>query len=144
MYSRKSVGPRMEPWRIPAFTGYSCEDFPCRTTQSCLLLRKEEIRPTIWLEIAWDLRLWRRPASQTLSKALDMSSAAARIAPDLLKALTILSDTAVRRTSVDWKDLKLYWKSEKRPHSLCHQDQMPLMNKVHYDLFNHLGSYRNM
>ena len=34
MYSRKSVGPRMEPWGTPALTRYSCEDFPSRTTQS--------------------------------------------------------------------------------------------------------------
>ena len=32
MYSRKSVGPRMEPQGTPALTGYSCEDFPSRTT----------------------------------------------------------------------------------------------------------------
>ena len=30
MYSRKSVGPRMEPRGTPALTGYSCEDFPFR------------------------------------------------------------------------------------------------------------------
>ena len=47
MYSRKSVGPRMEPSGTPALTGYSCEDFPSRTTRSHLLLRKEEIRPNI-------------------------------------------------------------------------------------------------
>ena len=47
MYSRKSVGPRMKPKQTPALTGYSCEDFPSRTTQSRLLLRKEEIRPNI-------------------------------------------------------------------------------------------------
>ena len=51
MYSRKSVGPEMEPWGTPALTGYSCEDFPSRTTWSRLLLRKEEIRPNIWPEI---------------------------------------------------------------------------------------------
>ena len=44
MYSRKSVGPRMEPW-TPALTGYSYEDFPSRTTYSCLLLKKQEITP---------------------------------------------------------------------------------------------------
>ena len=48
MYSRKSVGPRMEPWETPALTGYYWEDIPSRTTWSCLLLRKEEIRPNIW------------------------------------------------------------------------------------------------
>ena len=47
MYSRKSVGPRMEPSGTPALTGYSCEDFLSRTTRSCLLLRKEEIRTNV-------------------------------------------------------------------------------------------------
>ena len=51
MYSRKSVGPRMEPWGTPALTGYSCQAFPSRTTGSHPLMRKEEIRPNIWLEI---------------------------------------------------------------------------------------------
>ena len=36
-----------------------------------------------------------------MSKALDISSATARVAPDLLKALAILSDTTVRRSAVD-------------------------------------------
>ena len=44
-----------------------------------------------------------------------LSSATARVAPDLLKALAILSDTTVRRSAVDWEDLKPHWKSEKRP-----------------------------
>ena len=38
-----------------------------------------------------------RPACQTLWKAFDISSATARIAPDLLKATGILSDTTARR-----------------------------------------------
>ena len=45
-----------------------------------------------------------------------MSSATARVAPDLLKAPAILSDTTVRRSAVDGEDLKPYRKSEKRPH----------------------------
>ena len=56
MYSRKSVGPRMDPWGTPALTGYSCEDFLSKTTWSWLLMRKEEIRPNIWPEIPLDLR----------------------------------------------------------------------------------------
>ena len=43
-------------------------------------------------------------------------SATAQVAPDLLKALPILSNTTMRRFAVDQKDLKPYWKSEKRPH----------------------------
>ena len=52
----------MEPWGTPALTGYSCKDFPSRTTQSCLSLRKEEIRPNIWPDILQVLSLWNRPA----------------------------------------------------------------------------------
>ena len=100
----------MEPWGASALTGYTCENFSSRTTQSRPLLRKDEIRPNIWPEIPYDLSLWSRPACQTLSKALYMSSATARVAPDLLKALAILSDTTVRRFAVDREDLKPYWK----------------------------------
>ena len=56
--------------------------------------------------------MWRRPACQTLSKALDISSATARVAPDLLKALAILSDTTVRRSNFGkfvWKIPGFWW-----------------------------------
>ena len=55
--------------------------------------------------------MWSRPAYQNLSKALDMSRATTRVAPDLLKALAILSDTTVGRSGVDQEDLKPFWKS---------------------------------
>ena len=55
----------------------------------------------------------RRPACKTLFKALDISSATAQVAPDLLKTLAILSDTSIRRSAVDREDLKPFWKSEK-------------------------------
>ena len=51
MYSRKSVGPRMEPWGSPALTGSSCKDFPSRTIRSRPLLRQDELCPNIWPEI---------------------------------------------------------------------------------------------
>ena len=38
-------------------------------------------------------------------KALDVSSATAPVAPELLKSLAILSDTTVRRSTVDREDL---------------------------------------
>ena len=40
-----------------------------------------------------------------MSKALDISSATARVAPYPLKALAILSDTTVRRSAADREDL---------------------------------------
>ena len=42
-------------------------------------------------------------------------SATGWVAPNLLKALAILSDATVRRSAVDWEDLKPYCKSEKKP-----------------------------
>ena len=51
-----------------------------------------------------------------LVKALNISTATAQVAQDLLKALTILSDATVRRYVVDREGLNPYWKSEKRPH----------------------------
>ena len=94
MYSRK-LGPRVKPYRTPALTGYSSEDFPSTTTWSHLLLRKKEMRPNIWLEIPWDISLWRRPACQILWKGLDISNATAWV------TLAILSDTTVWRPAVD-------------------------------------------
>ena len=90
-----------------------CEHVPSRTTQSCLLLRKEEIRPNIWPEIPSDLSLWRRTPWQKLSKSLDISSVIAQVPPDLLKILAILSNTTIRISAVYQEDLEPYWKSGK-------------------------------
>ena len=46
---------------------------------------------------------------------------ASTLAPDLLKALAILSDTTVRRPAVDQEHLKPYWKSKKGHNSLGDQ-----------------------
>ena len=43
-----------------------------------------------------------------------MAGVFARVAPGLLKALGILSDTTVRGSEVNREDLKPNWKSEKR------------------------------
>ena len=37
----------MGPWRTPALTGYPCEEFLSRTTQSCLLVWKHKLRPNL-------------------------------------------------------------------------------------------------
>ena len=50
---------------------------------------------------------------QTLSKFLDISSAATWLAPHPAKALTILLHTTVRVCVVKWVNLKPYWRSEK-------------------------------
>ena len=47
---------------------------------------------------------------------MDISSATARVAPNLLKALAILSDTTVRRSAVDQEDLKNHTGKQKKGH----------------------------
>ena len=49
-------------------------------------------------------------------QALDISSARAQVAPNLLKALAILTYTTIRRFAFEREDQKPNWKSEKRPH----------------------------
>ena len=66
---------------------------------------------------------------------MDISSATARVAPDLLKALAILSDTTVRRSAVDQEEPKPYWKSEKGHISLG--VQQTIIYKVIKDFANH-------
>ena len=95
MYSRKSVEPRMEPWGTLVLTRYSCKNFSSRTTWNRLFLRKDKIRPNIRPKTPWDLCLWRRPACQILSKALDISIATAlyncqKIYSWLIRSKTIL------------------------------------------------------
>ena len=70
--------------------------------------------------------MWERCELPTLSNALDISSATAWVAQDLLRALVILSDIIVRRSAVDWEDFKPYWKSEKRSISLDDQQSTNL------------------
>ena len=51
MYSRKNVGRRMGPLGTPALSGHSCEDFPPKTTWSCLLLRRNRAKYLTWNSI---------------------------------------------------------------------------------------------
>ena len=59
----------------------------------------------------------------------------AQVGPELLKASAILSDTTIRRSAVDWEDLKSYWKSEKDHISLG--DQQFYYVQVFKDITNH-------
>ena len=53
------------------------------------------------------MSFWRRPACQTLSKPLDISSATVIYqVTDLSKAVVILSNTTVRRSKIGREDLK--------------------------------------
>ena len=100
MYSRKSVGPRMDPWGTPTLIGYYCEDFPPRTTRRYLLLRKEEIRSNIWTErpkFAKKTSMSNSIASLGYIKCYHASSER----PVKIPTVAILSDTTVRRSAVE-------------------------------------------
>ena len=76
-------------------------------------------RPIIWWKIKkladTSFMFVKKTSMPNPAKALDISSAPARVAPDLLKVLAILPHTTERRSPIDWEDLQPYWKSEKRP-----------------------------
>ena len=65
-----------------------------------------------------------------------MSSATSQVAPDLLNALAILSDTTVKRSAVDREDRKPYWKSEKKVKFLKVINN-PIIYKFFIDFTNH-------
>ena len=89
----------------------------------------------IWPEISKYLSLWSSPACQTVSKALDISTAKVWVAPDLLNVSSILSDTTLRRSAVDQEDLKPYFKSEKKQHSSSQQSYY--LKRLFKDFANH-------
>ena len=103
MYSRKSVGLRMEPWRTPALTGYSCEGFLSRTTELLITeKRRNKANDLTWNSIR--LKFVKGTSKADLVKSLGYIKCNSwRVAWDLPKALAILSDTAARRSAVDWE-----------------------------------------
>ena len=104
----------MDPWATSALTRYSCKDFLSKTTQSRLLLREEKVRQKY---LTWNsIRLKFQKKTSIPNRVKNLANAAARIAPDLLKALATLSDITARRSEVDREDLKPYSKAEKWPH----------------------------
>ena len=91
----------MEPWLTPALVGYSCEVLP-----KLSITEKRRIKAKY---LTWYIRLkFAKKTCMSNPLALEMSSVTAQVAPDLLKASSSLSDKTVRRSAVDWEDLKPY------------------------------------
>ena len=61
MYIKKNAERRTKPWGTKTLTKYSCEDFPSRTTQSHLSLRKCKIKPNFWPGIPLEQKKVRPP-----------------------------------------------------------------------------------
>ena len=66
---------------------------------------------------------------------MDISSATVRVAPDLLKALAILSDTTVRRSAVDQEDLEHTGNQKKDHISIGDQQSYYLQVLFHLQAF---------
>ena len=112
MYSGKSVGPSIEPYGAPPLSGYSCIDFPSsyhsNDSKSSITEKwRSKTKYPNWGSIELDI------VNKTLPKALILSSTS-WVGPDLLKCLKILSNTTVRRSAIEGKDPKPYWKLERR------------------------------
>ena len=86
----------MEPWENPALTDIFAKN---HSKLSITEKRRNKSKYLTWNSVR--LRLWRRPAYQTLSKALDLSSATALLALDLVKTVAILSDKKIRKSAID-------------------------------------------
>ena len=93
MYSRKSLGPRMQPWETPVLTRQSWR-LPIQNhlKPSITQKRRNKAKYLTWNSIRFTfVKKTSMPNLLTsMSKALDISSARARVAPDPLKALAIL------------------------------------------------------
>ena len=97
-----------------ALTRYSYEDFLFRTICGHFFTEKRsnKVKHRTWNSIRF--KFVKKISSPNSVKAFDISSTTARVARDLLKSLAILLDTTIRRSAVDWEDLKLYWKLQKK------------------------------
>ena len=118
MYSRKSVGQRMEPWGTPALTGYSCEDFPSRTSRSRLLLRKRnKAKYLTWNYTS--LRFAKKASMTNPFKSLGYIKCYSSSSPRPVKS----PSNSIRYNchKISWEDLKPYWKSRKKVISLGDQ-----------------------
>lgn len=89
MYRKTRLGPRTELQGISAVIEHSYWDFPSKTTRTILLLGNKEKRPNIWQKFL-KISLYWRLACQTLSKVV------------------------LKRSPVEWEDLKPYWQPEEK------------------------------
>ena len=91
-------------WGTTELAGYCYENFPSRTNQVVYYWEKSQNKVK---NLTWNFMtyfLGRKPACQTMLKALDISSALTWVASDQLKSLTILSDITVGRSAVHQED----------------------------------------
>ena len=117
MYSKKSVGPRIEPWGTSALTGYLCEDFPSKTTWSRLhKKRRNKARYPTWNSI--------RPKFVKKTSIINPFKSLYQVLYGYIKCSSSSSprpvkspSNSIRRSAVDREDLiKPRWKSESISH----------------------------
>ena len=117
MYSRKGVGPRMDPWE----TGSSINwiflwRLPIQTHSKTSITdkRRNKVKYLTWNSIRF--KFVRKTSIPNHVESLGYIKCYSSSSPRPVKAQTITSDTTFKRSAVDLEDLKPYWKLEKRPH----------------------------
>ena len=101
------------PLRTPALTRYSSEDFPRLLKSPITEKSRNKVKYLAWNFIRSSfVKNTNMPNS---IKSLGYIKCYSLSNPRPAKSLAILSDTTVGRSAVDQKDLKPYWKSEKKP-----------------------------
>ena len=128
----------------------------CKTSSRRLGRRKIVTLKTCWrrlqdmssrpTNVCWEV-CEEEPACQTLLKPLDLSIVTPRVDADLLKALAILSVVTIKRSAVDWEDLKTNQRSEKRPHFSRWSKNLLLINKFKFmksSSFKHFTNHRQL
>ena len=106
MHRGKRVGPKMEPWGTPGWTQHCCNNFLPRTTQSLLLLRNEEITSNTQPKIPKKTEFMKKTSMPKPVKASDISNAAAKVAPDLLKVYPKKLSKDLQLNEKTWKHTK--------------------------------------
>ena len=115
MCSGKSVGPKMEPQGTPALTGYSYEDFPCRSTPKLSISEKRQIKAKY---LTWNSKRlnFKKTSMSNCIKSCGYIQCYSSGNPRPVQNHSNSIDTTVRKSAVDWEDLKPYGKLENRLH----------------------------
>ena len=111
MHDRKREGPIIVPWRTPVLLIQSYKEFPARSTESCVL-QKIRLKKT-WPPIPEDLRLWRRPTCQNLSKISSTTRHPKRLGND--NSLHFCTQMRRPKSKMEIRKKTLFSKEAKEP-----------------------------
>ena len=131
-YSRKSLGIRMEPWGTPELTRYSWKDFPSGTTTKLAITEKRWGKAKHKTRNSRRFLFLKKTSMPHPVESLGYINIHSSSSPRFINILAVLWDTTVRRSAVNWEDLKPFWKLEKWLHFLSWSSSLllPSFSKI--------------